>query len=168
MAILVNDTTPRNQYTATSGQTVFAYSFEIFDVTDVKVYNGSTLLTYASSPSGGTQYSVSNAGVTGGGNITLGSGGVFSELSNDNISILVPSSKREIESALKKLKVWKILTGYRGLEGADINALLETIMALQNYVIKSSERILELEINPLICNKQGAFIADALIMERDL
>ena len=75
MAILVNDTTPRNQYTATSGQTVFAYSFEIFDVTDVKVYNGSTLLTYASGPSGGTQYSVSNAGVTGGGNITLGSGG---------------------------------------------------------------------------------------------
>jgi hypothetical protein len=41
-------------------------------------------------------------------------------------------------------------------------------MALQNYVIKNSERILELEINPLICNKQGTFIADALIMERDL
>ena len=75
MAILVNDTTPRNQYTATSGQTTFAYSFEIFEVTDVKVYNGSTLLTYASSPSDGTQYSVTNAGVTGGGNIVLGSGG---------------------------------------------------------------------------------------------
>jgi len=85
MAILVNDTTPRNQYTATSGQTVFAYSFEIFDVTDVKVYNGSTLLTYASSPSGGTQYSVSNAGVTGGGNITLGSGGASS---GDTITIV--------------------------------------------------------------------------------
>ena len=75
MAILVNDTTPRNQYTASGGQTTFAYSFEIFDVTDIKVYNGSTLLTYASSPSGGTQYSVTNAGVTGGGNIVLGSGG---------------------------------------------------------------------------------------------
>ena len=75
MAILVNDTTPRNQYTATSGQTTFAYSFEIFEVTDIKVYNGSTLLTYASSPSDGTQYSVTNAGVTGGGNIVLGSGG---------------------------------------------------------------------------------------------
>ena len=75
MAILVNDTTPRNQYTATSGQTTFAYSFEIFEVTDIKVYNGSTLLTYASSPSDGTQYSVTNAGVTGGGNVVLGSGG---------------------------------------------------------------------------------------------
>ena len=61
MAIIVNDTTPRNQYTATSSQTVFAYSFEIFEVTDVKVYNGTTLLTYASSPSDGTEYSVSGA-----------------------------------------------------------------------------------------------------------
>ena len=85
MAILVNDTTPRNQYTATSGQTTFAYSFEIFEVTDVKVYNGSTLLTYASSPSGGTQYSVTNAGVTGGGNIVLGSGGATA---GDTITIV--------------------------------------------------------------------------------
>ena len=34
--------------------------------------------------------------------------------------------------------------------------------------LQYSERILELEINPLICNNQGTFIADALIMERDL
>ena len=51
MAIVVNDTTPRNQYTATSAQTTFTYSFEIFEVTDIKVFQGSTLLTYASSPS---------------------------------------------------------------------------------------------------------------------
>ena len=74
MAILVNDTTPRNQYTASAGQTVFAYSFEIFEVTDIKVYKASTLLTYASSPSGATQYSISGAGSTGGGNVTLGGG----------------------------------------------------------------------------------------------
>ena len=77
-------------------------------------------------------------------------------------------SIKDKTTALKKLKVWKILSGYRGLEGADINALLETIMALQSYVVKYSERILELEINLLICNQQGTFIADALIMERDL
>ena len=51
MPIVVNDTTPRNQYTASGGQTVFAYSFEIFAVGDIKVYQGSTLLSYAASPS---------------------------------------------------------------------------------------------------------------------
>ena len=85
MAIIVNDTTPRNQYTASAGQTAFTYSFEIFEVTDIKVYNGASVLTYASSPANGTQYSVSNAGVTGGGVVTLGSGGA----SNGNIITII-------------------------------------------------------------------------------
>ena len=75
MAIVVNDTTPRNRYTASGSQTTFAYSFEIFAVGDIKVFNGSTLLSYAASPSGATQYSVTGAGVTGGGNVVLGGSG---------------------------------------------------------------------------------------------
>jgi len=65
MAILINDTTPRVQYTATSGQTVFTVSFEFFENADLKVYKNSTLLTLT------THYTVTGAGVTGGGSITL-------------------------------------------------------------------------------------------------
>ena len=75
MAITISDTTPRVQYTATSGQTAFTVNFEFFANTDLKVYNASSLLTYAVSPSDGTEYSVTGAGVTGGGTVTLGSGG---------------------------------------------------------------------------------------------
>ena len=75
MAITISDTTPRVQYTATAGQTSFAVNFEFFANTDLKVYNGTTLLTYEASPSGATKYSVSGAGVPGGGSITLGSPG---------------------------------------------------------------------------------------------
>tara|TARA_Y100001934_G_scaffold635_1_gene818 strand:- start:8362 stop:10065 length:1704 start_codon:yes stop_codon:yes gene_type:complete len=78
MAIIINDTAPRNQYTSTAGQTVFQISFEFFDNADIKVYNGTSLLTYAASPSNGTQYSVAGAGTNATGNskaITLGSGG---------------------------------------------------------------------------------------------
>ena len=80
MAIVVNDTTPRNQYTASGGQTQFTYSFEIFEVTDIKVFKGATLLTYAASPSGATQYSVQGAGTSGGGTITLGAGATASDI----------------------------------------------------------------------------------------
>tara|TARA_Y100000739_G_scaffold177818_1_gene155736 strand:+ start:194 stop:2224 length:2031 start_codon:yes stop_codon:yes gene_type:complete len=100
--------------------------------------------------------------------LTIGSGGVFSELSNDNISLLVPSSKKDIKKAINKLKVSKILSGYRGLEGADVSALINTIWALQQYVIENSEKIVELEVNPIICNLNGAFIADALITEKKI
>ena len=61
----VADNTSRNQYTATSGQTVFAYTFEIVDKGDIVVLkNGTTL-------SEGADYSVSNVGNENGGNVTL-------------------------------------------------------------------------------------------------
>jgi hypothetical protein len=85
MALQISDTTPRVQYTATSGQTTFAVNFEFFDVADLKVYNGTTLLTYNNSPSSASQYSVTGAGVTGGGSITLGSPGATL---NDSITIV--------------------------------------------------------------------------------
>ena len=72
--ISVGDLTPRNQYTATSGQTVFAYSFPIFVDSDLKVYNGSTLLTLT------TQYTVSGAATDNGGNVTLGSGATAGDI----------------------------------------------------------------------------------------
>ena len=61
----VADNTSRNQYSATSGQTVFAYTFEIVDKDDIVVLkNGTTL-------SEGTNYTVSNVGNDSGGNVTL-------------------------------------------------------------------------------------------------
>jgi len=63
--VTVADNTSRNQYTATSGQTVFAYTFEIVDKGDIVVLkNGTTL-------SEGTNYTVSNVGNDSGGNVTL-------------------------------------------------------------------------------------------------
>lgn len=55
----------RDQYTATAGQTVFPYTFEIFTDNDVAVIQNSSLL------SKGTNYTVSGVGNDSGGNITL-------------------------------------------------------------------------------------------------
>ncbi len=75
MSIIISDVEPRVQYTATAGQTSFTVGFEFFDNADLKVFNGTSLLTFSASPTNATQYSVSGAGQTGGGSITLGSPG---------------------------------------------------------------------------------------------
>ena len=75
MTLVINDTTPQNQYTATGGQTQFTVTFEFFAVTDLKVYNGTCLLSYAASPGNAAQYSVTGAGSNGTKRITLGSPG---------------------------------------------------------------------------------------------
>ena len=70
----VADNTSRNQYTATSGQTVFAYTFEIVDKDDIVVLkNGTTL-------SEGTNYTVSNVGNDNGGNVTLTAGATAGDI----------------------------------------------------------------------------------------
>ena len=78
MSIQISDTSARIQYTATGGQTVFAVPFEFFSDSDLQVIKTSsgvdTTLTLASNPSSAAQYSVTGAGVTGGGNVTLGGG----------------------------------------------------------------------------------------------
>jgi len=65
--LTVGDLTPRDQYTATSGQTVFTYSFPIFSDSDLKVYVGSTLKTLSS------DYTVTAAGTSSGGTVVFGS-----------------------------------------------------------------------------------------------
>lgn len=70
----VADNTSRNQYTATSGQTVFAYTFEIVDKSHIVVLqNGVTL-------SEGADYAVSGVGNDSGGNVTLTVGASTSDI----------------------------------------------------------------------------------------
>ena len=89
MALQISDTSPRIQYTATAGQTTFSVPFEFFDDEDLLVINTNaggvdTTLTLSSNPTLVTEYSVTGAGVNGGGSITLGSGATL----NDKYTIL--------------------------------------------------------------------------------
>lgn len=70
----VTNTTARNQYTATAGQTVFAYTFEVYNKNDLAVLqNGTTLAE-------GTNYTVSGVGNDSGGNITLSVGATAGDI----------------------------------------------------------------------------------------
>jgi hypothetical protein len=64
----VSSTTLKNSYTASGSQTTFAYAFKIFADADLKVYVNGTLKTLT------THYTVTNAGVTAGGNVVFGTG----------------------------------------------------------------------------------------------
>jgi acyl-CoA synthetase (NDP forming) len=95
--------------------------------------------------------------------LTLGAGGVLTELLADGQSLLVPASEAGIRAALGRLKVAKLLAGYRGKPAADIGAVVRAVMAVQDYVVAHAARLEEVEINPLICTATDAVAADALI-----
>lgn len=95
--------------------------------------------------------------------LTIGAGGTLTELLQDSASILIPSSKANIKQSLTKMKIHKLLLGYRGGPAADIACIINAIMAVQDYVLANVEHLQEIEINPLICTPDAAIAADALI-----
>ena len=98
--------------------------------------------------------------------LTLGSGGILVELLDDSRSLLLPCGRHEVEEAFDGLRSAPLLEGYRGRPAADKAALLDLIMAVQDFALGAGERLLELDINPvMVCAEgQGAFAADALIV----
>lgn len=93
--------------------------------------------------------------------LTLAAGGTLTELLQDSTSLLVPSDAQAIRATLSSLKVAKLLEGYRGAPSADMDAIIQAVMAVQKYV--AAEHPEEVEINPLMCRPHGAVAADALI-----
>ncbi len=95
--------------------------------------------------------------------LTLGAGGVLTEVLQDTASVLVPASDEDIRAALGKLKIARLLAGYRGQPVADMDAILRAVRALQDYVQHNSSALGEVEINPLLCTPNSAIAVDALI-----
>jgi len=101
--------------------------------------------------------------------MTVGSGGVLVELLKDSATLLLPASREEIEEALRGLKLFPLLDGFRGRPKADLRAAIEAIQGIADFALENADRLEELDINPLIvcAEGQGAWIADALMVIKE-
>lgn len=95
--------------------------------------------------------------------LTLGAGGVMTELLKDTASLLLPVSRDGIKEALFNLNCAPLLKGFRGKPGTNIDAVLAAVLSVQDYVLEHAETVDEVEINPLICTPDRAVAVDALI-----
>ncbi len=96
--------------------------------------------------------------------LTLAAGGTLTELLQDRQSLLLPVDADDVRAALGRLRIAPILQGYRGQPGADLDAIVQAVMQLQDYV-GAHRDVTEIEINPLICTKDRAVVADALLVK---
>lgn len=97
-----------------------------------------------------------------GATLTLGLGGVTAEVLADTVTLVAPVTAPEIEAALRKLRLWPLLDGWRGRKRADTGAAVQVAMALQ-ALMAADPAIHEIEINPLILRETGAVAVDAVL-----
>jgi acetyl-CoA synthetase len=95
--------------------------------------------------------------------LTVGAGGVLVELLQDARTLLVPVQRHEVQVALESLRIWPLLRGFRGRPAGDVDALVDAVMAVADYAQSHSDRLLELDVNPVLVMPDGVLAVDALI-----
>ena len=95
--------------------------------------------------------------------ITVGAGGVLTELWRDTQCVLAPATADDLRSALQRLRIAPILNGYRGKPAANIDSLVSAILTLQQHVVGS--KLAEVELNPVLVTTTSSVAVDALIIE---
>lgn len=92
--------------------------------------------------------------------ILVGSGGIYAELIRDVSVRVCPISEKDANEMINETKVSKLLGKYRGEEPVDKRLLINIILKV-NKMLSENQNIIELDINPLIINEEGAFVVDA-------
>jgi len=95
--------------------------------------------------------------------IVVGFGGIFVELLKDTALELAPVTHSEAVAMLGRLKGAALLHGFRGGERVDVERLAQVVCRLSELVADHSERIAEIDVNPLICADGRIVAVDALI-----
>ena len=95
--------------------------------------------------------------------LTMGVGGVLTELMQDTVSLLLPVTEADLQGCLEKLRIYKLLSGYRGQSGISMPALTDAVMKLCEWVEANLDQVAEVEINPLLCFTDKVIVADALV-----
>ena len=100
--------------------------------------------------------------------LTVGAGGILVELLEDSVVLPLPVTKAEVLERISRLKVRKLIEGYRGNAGSSLEIVADAVLSAAEYVVKNAAKLEELDINPLmvLAESRGAIAADALIRRR--
>jgi acetate---CoA ligase (ADP-forming) len=94
--------------------------------------------------------------------LTLGMGGVTAEVLADTVTLVLPVTEGQVLEAVRGLRLWPLLDGYRGRPKADMAAVAEIAVRLGALML-ADENLEEIEINPVIVRETGAVAVDALV-----
>jgi acyl-CoA synthetase (NDP forming) len=97
--------------------------------------------------------------------VSLGFGGVTTELWSDVTHLLAPVTADDVRSALSKLRSYPLLTGFRGRPAAAIDALVSLVVTLTEAIVGTNA--VEIELNPVLVGQHGAIAVDAFWLEED-
>ena len=98
--------------------------------------------------------------------MTIGAGGVATEVLADTVHCLVPATRAELDRRIDRLRCAPLLNGFRNRAAVDRDMLLDTLESVQQAALQLGERLVELEVNPLLCSSEACTAVDAFVAVR--
>ena len=98
--------------------------------------------------------------------LAFGLGGVGVEVLRDFALRPLPLREGDAEAMIAETRGAALLRAFRGRPAADIAALAQCLYALSDFATANSDRIDEIDLNPIKARHQGYIIVDALIITR--
>ncbi|WP_338615854.1 acetate--CoA ligase family protein [Achromobacter sp. E1] len=98
--------------------------------------------------------------------LTVGLGGVLTEIYQDTSHRLLPVDEDIALQMLRELKAFALLDGFRGKPRGDVAAACQRIVAIGNALLAAPAHVSQIEVNPLLIKEagQGVAVLDALIL----
>ncbi|MFE4956061.1 acetate--CoA ligase family protein [Streptomyces sp. NPDC056653] len=102
--------------------------------------------------------------------LTVGTGGVETEIEKDVLHLAMPFTDEQLVRALRPLRLWQRMQGVRGSRPADLGELTRVAQAFAAMFLQETERVAEVEVNPLrmVVSESGTecVTLDAVLLTR--
>jgi acyl-CoA synthetase (NDP forming) len=97
----------------------------------------------------------------------FGLGGIFVEILKDATTQMAPLSRADALRMIHGIKAAPILTGARGREAGDVEALADLLVGLGRFAVANRGRFRALDLNPIMVQRAGAgVVAVDIAVER--
>lgn len=97
--------------------------------------------------------------------VLLGWGGIYAEVFKDTVLRIAPFDLKTAKAMISELKIYPLLSGARGQDAFDVDALAKLLEKFSHFVYQYSA-IKEIDLNPVkvLPNNGGVKIVDARII----
>jgi len=92
--------------------------------------------------------------------LTIGVGGVLTEIIKDSSLRILPVTQSDVEEMIDETRLGQLLAGVRGAKPVDRRAFVETVLRITD-VTMDWESGFELDINPVAVTVDGAWVLDS-------
>jgi acyl-CoA synthetase (NDP forming) len=99
--------------------------------------------------------------------LTVGAGGVLSELHADVATRSLPVDAQDVEEMLGGLRMAPLLDGYRGMPGVDRAACIDAVLSVARLWSLVADRAVAVEVNPFSGRGDRMEALDLMVEWRD-